>query len=219
MSNWYSRDSRALKNASRSLKVVDGLLSFMSTGRGKPSQNEQSLYAASIVFSYGIWEDFVERLVIESASELARRIHPSRVPPPVLEILQKKSAWDLTVHPGWKELWTKYVQEKAVGDGAQSYGLNTANTKQVAGLFQLVGVEDVFASLPSSIIPAHQSAALAKPRDAIDKLVELRGSIVHTGSVPDDLRKHHATEWRQFLEALLKEVDKQVRASVKATLK
>jgi hypothetical protein len=43
--------------------------------------------------------------------------------------------------------------------------------------------------------------------DALNKLVELRGEIVHTGKVPGALRKHHVREWRDFVELVCRGVD------------
>ena len=54
--------------------------------------------------------------------------------------------------------------------------------------------------------------------DAIDALVTLRGEVVHTGKSPSSLRKQHVKEWREFVEALMKNVDKCCRAQCKDLL-
>jgi RiboL-PSP-HEPN len=191
--------------------VVDDLLSYMSTGKGKPSKQERAIFAAAVVFSYGVWESYVEELAIEIATNVSKEIKPSQVPENVRKLLETASAWELNVHPGWQALWVQRVKATAKGEG-ESYGLNTAKVKQVTSLLKTAGVSEAFKNLPMQIVPPHLSGQATTVASAVDELVTLRGEIVHSGSVPESLKKHHAKEWRQFVEALTTEVDNACRS-------
>ena len=52
--------------------------------------------------------------------------------------------------------------------------------------------------------------------EAVDDLVTLRGEIVHTGKVPDSLRKKHVLAWRSFVEKAIDNVDDSCRGQCKA---
>ncbi|MFO1312728.1 MAG: HEPN domain-containing protein [Burkholderiales bacterium] len=210
MSAWTQKDTDARVSVGPALRVVDDLLSFMSAGQGKPSKKERAIFAAAVVFTYGVWESYIEELAVEVATRLSAEIKPSRVPENVQTFLQEATAWELGVHPGWQSLWVKRVKATAKGEG-ESYGLNTARVKQVSALLKTAGLGDVFKNLPANIVPSHLAGQPRTVASAVDELVKLRGEIVHSGSVPNSLKKHDAREWRQFVEALSTEIDKACR--------
>jgi hypothetical protein len=211
MSDWTDEPTEARQSVDVALRVVDSLLSYMSPERGKPTEREKALFAAVVVFSYGVWESFVEELAIEVAMKLSSEIDASRVPTHVRELLEQSStAWQLSVHPGWKALWIQRVQTTAKGEG-DKYGLNTARVKQVSSLLRTAGIEDAFRALPTQIIPPHVKATTKTVAAAVDQLVSIRAEIVHSGSVPKSLKKNDAREWRQFVEALATELDEVCR--------
>jgi hypothetical protein len=117
------------------------------------------------------------------------------------------TAWELVVHPGWRELWVRNVRVRAKGevDKAGNFGMLTANARNVAGLFERVGV-DPFAQVPQA------------DQKKLEKLVEQRGQIVHTGKAPDDFRKKNATDWRAFVEKLTEKVDASIASGAKALI-
>ena len=203
--------SQAHGDAKSALAVVDSVLSYMSDSRGKPARKERALYAAAIVFAYGVWENFVEQLAIELAGDIAQKIAPDKVPEIVRTSLQKCTAWELNVSPGWRQLWIQKVTRQAIGDDGENYGLNTAKAGQVQDLLRWAGAEGIFGDLDQDIVPAHIANQVSSPSEALNRLVELRGEIVHTGAVPDELRKQHVREWRQFVERLADELDESCR--------
>lgn len=209
--SWTTKNTNARESVDASLKVVDDLLAYMTPSAGKPSAQERALFAAAVVFSYGVWESYIEDLAIELAAGLSSNISASKVPTTVQEELANATPWQLSVHPGWQQLWVNRVKAMAKGEG-EKFGLNTANPKQSAALLRLAGVQDVFGSLPATIIPEHLAGSATTVADAIVQLVKLRGQIVHSGSVPSTLKKPHARQWRQFVQDLADEVDKACRA-------
>lgn len=203
---WTSQPTDARQSIDTTLMVVDDLLSYMSTGQGKPSKQERAIFAAAVVFSYGVWESYVEELAIEVATRVSQAIEPSKVPQSVQKLLETASAWELSIHPGWQALWVLRVKAASKGEG-ENYGLNTAKVKQVSALLKTAGLGDVFSTLPPGIIPQHLAGQVDTVAGAVDELVKLRGEIVHSGSVPASLKKPHARQWRPFVEALTTEVD------------
>lgn len=214
MADWFDTRSMALSNAETSLNTVDELLTLVKDGRGKPSEKERAVFAAVVVFLYGIWENFVEQLAIELVTHLSPSIDPTRVPDQVRKSLEKKSAWELSVHPGWRSLWAESVKLQAVGDDGDKFGMNTAKSGQVKNLLVAAGACDCFAKASASIIPGHLEE-IAKVEDAVNQLVELRGEIVHTGKVPESLRKSHVMDWKSFVRSVCESVDECAREQSK----
>ena len=220
MTAWTTSETAARLSVNSTLQVVDDLLRYMSSGQGKPSKQERAIFASAVVFSYGVWESYVEDLAMELASKVSAEIKPENVPDNVKELLESASAWELSVHPGWKQLWVEVVKATAKGEG-ENYGLNTANVKQVSKLLRTAGVDEIFGSLPNTIVPPHLSSSgeVETVAGSINELVKLRSEIVHSGAVPDTLKKHHSREWRQFVEDLVTEVDSVCRKRCAALLK
>ena len=81
-----------------------------------------------------------------------------------------------------------------------------------------IALGDIFKGLQLSIIPPHLTGQITTVAAAVDELVKQRGEIVHSGSVPTSLKKHHAREWRQFVEALATQVDHACRVECAALL-
>lgn len=210
---WTVNVTAAIGHVSDGLWVVDSLMGYVKTGQGKPSDKERALFAASIVFTYGIWENYVEQLALELSQKVAAQIKPERVPEEVRKVLEKKSAWELAISPGWKQLWTDYVKDRAVGGDAEKFGMNTARAGQVRHLLTLAGVKDAFKDIGEDVVPAHMKGDAKQPAapDAVDALVALRGEIVHTGKVPDLLSKGRVLEWRKFIQDLTSKLDASCR--------
>ena len=206
---WTEKSTTAYQHARDALKTVDKLFDFAKSTSGKPSDAERALFAATIVFIYGIWENYIEQLVIEVVGNLAPTIVPSKVPEEVRKKLENKKFEELIVDPGWRKLWVDIVTTAAVGDG-NKYGLNTAKSSSVKYLLSLAGMDIILDDLPDSVssaIPQHVKANDVTTLNALDLFVKLRGEIVHTGKVPSTLRKHHVKEWKLFIEVLIEEID------------
>ena len=215
MTHWTAETTQALSSAEVSLKTVGNLLSFVNDGQGKPSAGERAIFAAAVVFLYGTWENYVEQLAIELVGHIANEVSAEKVPDQVRKSLEKKSAWELAIHPGWKALWIQSVRLTAVGDDDERFGMNTARAGQVKNLLVTAGAVDPFSDFPEGVVPTHLGANAATVPDAVNKLVELRGEIVHTGKVPSALRKYHVLEWQTFVATVCKGVDQTVRNQCK----
>lgn len=215
MPHWADDRTIAHKNVAVALDVVDGVLSYMKDTQGKPSAAQRALYAAAVVFTYGIWENYVEQLAIELAEKVSQSISPDRVPERIRKLLEKSTAWELTVSPGWRAIWVQKVKQHAIGDDEENFGLNTAKAGQVRSLLELSGAHNAFHGMAPDLLPEHLAGQVKGPEEAINALVALRGEIVHTGAVPDALRKKHVRTWRQYIETIADEIDKTCRQQCK----
>lgn len=195
--NW-SDWSQASWNADSTLKIIDGLMAYASGGRGKPPAKEKALYLSSVSFAYAVWENFVEELAIELVTALGDALRPNQLNRPAVRDLIEKNAsvWDLSVFPGWQQLWVTRVSELAKGTDDGGWGLNTANYKNCRKLFEVVGIGPI-------------------PKDCetrLNTLVALRGEIVHTASTTEPLYKKEVGEWKAFVTELVSTVDTDARA-------
>lgn len=210
-SEWTNKKTNAAEILDKAMLIVNHLLKFVSEGKGKPSADQRALFGAAVVFTYGVWENFVEQLAIELVDNVAPTIQPERVPEQIKKTLEKKTAWELSVTPGWRKIWADSVKLQAIGDEDEKFGMNTAKAGQVKNLLSQVGVTDPYREITTDILPEHLDRSKKNATDAINSLVELRGEIVHTGKIPESLRKAHVTEWRNFIKSAATKIDSACR--------
>jgi len=218
MPHWTDNPTNAHASIGDALAVVDNLLSFAKDGVGKPSEKERAVFAAAVAFTYGVWENYVEQLSIELVTNVANEIAAEKVPEQIRKLLEKRTAWELTITPGWRALWAEHVRLQAIGDDEDKFGMNTAKAGQVKNLLAMAGVDDPYQNIDIAKIPDHLPLAKKTVVDAVNSLVELRGEIVHTGKVPNTLRKQHVRAWRQFIDHSAERIDKSSRAQCKKLL-
>ncbi|MBI2710340.1 MAG: hypothetical protein HYX34_11700 [Actinobacteria bacterium] len=195
--------SAASIQADKGLEIFDHVLSFAKRGVGNPGHKERALFLSATAMAYAVWENYVEQVAIETASFLAGKVAPEKVPDSIRTELVRKDAWQLTVHPGWRALWIDMVTVGAVGsEDSTQYGMNTAGRSQVGKLFNLVGIE------------AFKDVADA---EQLDKLILDRGTIVHKAQAPGvNFKKADATGWRDYVKALYESFDQSVRTQASA---
>jgi hypothetical protein len=199
--------SESLSNLVTGLVAVDNVLSFAKTKPGKPSAKERSLFVASVALSYAVWENFAEDVIVEAVTFMAEHVDAEHVPEPAKDFIAKNtSAWELAVHPGWRQLWVDRLTLRAKGDPDRDdgeFGLLTADVRGVQRLAENAGLDLL--------------GGLTKPkRDKLDELVRLRGGIVHTGQAPDDFYKANAVDARALVNDIATQVDAAVRAQVES---
>lgn len=196
--------SKALDDFHVSLQHTDNLMTGTKTGRGKPSNKEASMFVASVALSYAAWEAYVEDVAIECTESLANTTADDRVPDSAREAIEKgkPSAWQLTVHPGWRALWVQGVKAMAKGDAdAGRFGMNTARVKQIATLFLPVGLDFV--------------GAIDEPdRSALEELVSARGAVVHSASAPESFNKAAAKGYRDLVARMASAADEHLRQQI-----
>ncbi|MCZ7527068.1 MAG: hypothetical protein M5U14_12210 [Acidimicrobiia bacterium] len=148
-----------------------------------------------------MWENYVEEAAIELVTALARDLEPEQLTRPrVREFIEEgASVWDLSVHPGWRQLWVKRVTALAKGGDGGNWGLNTANARNTRKLFAAVGIDP---------LPAEHA-------ERLDQLVALRGEIVHTATTTSGIYKREVGDWQEFVRELYESVDAKARQQCK----
>lgn len=196
--------SKALDEFQVSLQHTDNLMAGTKTGRGKPTNQEASMFVASVALTYAAWEAYVEDVAIEATEALAHATAEDRVPDSAREAIEKgkPTAWQLTVHPGWRSLWLQGVKTLAKGDAeAGRFGMNTARIKQITTLFLPVGLDFV-------------GAIVKDDRSALEKLVTARGLVVHSASAPESFNKAAAKGYRDLVARMASAADEHLRRQV-----
>lgn len=189
--------SKSLENFAKSLVHADRLIEGTKPGRGRPTRKEASMFVASVALTYAAWEAYIEDVAIEVTDFIADHIDASVVPTEVQSAIQSTTptAWELTIHPGWRELWKSRVRVLAKGnDSGTAFGLNTAGVKQIERLFESTGVHPL-------------RTATDADRKALGQLVQARGEVVHSASTPERFNKQSAKNYRDLVERLAQETD------------
>src|SRR5690625_4451637 len=91
-------------------------MSFASDGRGRPTKEQEHLYLSAVTFAYAVWESYAEDVAIELVKILAPSLPSDSIPPQVTQALADKDAWQLAVHPGWRDR----SEERRVGKECRS---------------------------------------------------------------------------------------------------
>lgn len=193
--------TQASLNADRGLTIIDGLMEYASDGRGQPSKKERALYMSAVIFAYAVWENYVEEAAIELVVALASDLDPAQLTrPDVRQFIESDSTvWELSVHPGWRELWVQRVRILTTGDAGGGFGLNTASFKNSRSVFAKLGIDPM---------PKADEAKLGE-------LVKLRGEIVHTAGTTTKVLKNEVGGWRDFVRHLYESVDTAARTQCK----
>lgn len=223
---WDLEWTAAALAADEGMKVVTGVMGFVSSEQGNKHAQQLPLYLAAVTFSYAVWENYVEDLADELTQGLARTLHPSQIPEAARAAIENGAAlWDLAVDPGWRGLWTRKVRSLTKGsESERTWGLNTASKPNVDKLFEIVGISpvpnrlaapDPVGSGSSRKIPDRIAIAddgTLDVRHALSQLITVRGEAVHTASTTSPLYKNQVLWWGNFVKALYEATDERARA-------
>ncbi len=194
-----ARDSLA-----KSLDDVKVLLSFHEKAelpvKGRPSKDHSTLKRAAIVLLYAGWESFFENLIEAVAHVHATKGTLATIPESLQIVLlrdiqrlantrpdsAKKTPSDVlksVIDFDWPTRLRELAHDELYGraDAEQaSYGVNSADVQNVNRLLGKYCGDDLFDRVAWAGMSNRQVAA------KLNKLVELRGSIAHTGRLPDE---------------------------------
>ena len=188
------------------LSTVDDIIWFhqkqQAPGAGAPPNRDRSLVLGATALLYASWEGYIEQLAISAVEWLAPRLDSGAVPAKVRSTLENggATAWDFA-GDGWRDVWKKAVREHAVGDGTATFGLNTAGPRQVTKLF-----EEYVGYHPFTDV-SWQNANAQTVRRRLTKLIQERGTIVHTAQGPQNYGIIRYRSHRQFVERLADRFD------------
>ena len=218
---WEKDWTEAALAADEGMKVVTGLMGFVSSETGNKHAQQLPLYLAAVTFSYAVWENYVEDLAYELTAALSATLEPSHLPMAARDAIESgASTWDLAVDPGWRGLWARKVRSLTKGtEGERSWGLNTASKLNVDELFQIVGIDpvpqrlvapDPVGSANSKRIPDNIAIAgdgTVDVKNALSQLIAVRGEAVHTATTSSPLYKNQVLWWGNFVTALYEATD------------
>ncbi len=225
---------QAAVDADAGMEVPIGLMSFSSSDPGRPTTQQPTLYIAAIAFTYAVWENYIEDLAIELAEVITEHIPPRLVPPSVQKIIaDKATAWELSVHPGWRGLWLNEVIRRAKGeDGVASFGLNTASWENVGKLFALVGIAPIPERIAAPKSYNNDGVKLAVPKNIsvsrkdgtvvtanlLSQLITVRSQAVHTAKTTVPLAKPEVLWWAEIIRTLYEVTDNRGRRAARALI-
>ncbi|MEU4377354.1 HEPN domain-containing protein [Pseudonocardia alni] len=210
----------ALQAAQTLLSDVDVLIrtAEQATGGtpGRPAGDLGPLKRAATALCYTAWEVYVEDSLIWLAERAGTVSTPGDLPA-ALRVATEQHAkgsdpWILAGE-GWRQAVADVVTDATRGRGEDgSGGLNTANSQNVEKLQQRFLGESLLAKC------RWQRRTNAGVRHEIDRLVTVRGRIVHRGETPDDLELEGVRFWRRFINRLCEKLDGHVEAYAESHL-
>jgi hypothetical protein len=203
--------SNARAACGRILDDVQSLIGYHPTirnpGSGRPRGRTRPLLHACTILTYTAWEVYVEDLVLEVVPMLQRDM--ARLPQELRKLTAervKDNPWSLAGDQ-WKTEIEKAIRSRSIGDG-KSWGLNTANSKNVMELFTLVFGESVLVRC------SWKGMSATLNQDYVDQLVERRGHLAHRGSLPEgQLNLSLVRDWAEWVGKLADRVD-EIAASI-----
>lgn len=227
---------RPLRNLATSLADVEALLSFHEKAerpaKGKPTKDHSTLKRAAIVLIYAAWESFFENLIDEVATALAASDDVSRLPDRVQRMLVDdlrsflvgKRASDLSAGQilataagyDWAQRLRALATLEIYGDSGDAaddpaHGLNSADVKNVTRLLQKYCGEDLLSTVAWAGMSNEQVTS------KLEKIVEMRGAVAHTGRLPDKavLPLALVRDYVRFIEKLAGKLVARVVASLR----
>lgn len=180
---------------------ADRLMTGVKEGRGRPREKEVSMFVAATVLTYAAWEGYIEDVAVEVTAHLAHHTPAAKVPVSVRKCIEdgKPSAWELSVHPGFRGLWENQVKNYAKGsdDDKPPFGMNTANADNVIKLFHNVGLDG-------------WKCVTEEDKRGIVNLVQLRGGVAHTAGTPESFKKNLAQEHLDRVKRVVNTIDSSI---------
>lgn len=196
---------RPIRQLETSLADVEELLSFHekadSPKPGKPSKDHSTLKRSAVVLIYAAWESFFENLIDEVVNALSAQAEITRLPVKLQSMLlsdlrslivgkRASEAGDsetlrAVVNYDWSARLRVLATEEIYGTSGDTsdentHGINSADVKSVRRLLQKYCGGDLLGKVAWAGMSNNQVTA------KLDKIVQLRGSVAHTGRLPDD---------------------------------
>jgi hypothetical protein len=196
-------------------RLIEIHTSIGGSGRGR-RWNLEVLHKAAIVLTCSIWEAFVEDLIDEAASHIARHVqNPDNLPKHLKQQIARKiradqnelSPWSLA-GAGWQNVLRSNAKQLI---GAVAGKLNTPKSPQLTELFdKSLGMADVTASWRRRRMTPAQAAS------KLDAFITLRGAIAHRGQGASAVTKVQADDFITLVSELVTLTDGAVRDHVQS---
>lgn len=200
----------ALDELSIALRDVDNLIlhhpKAVNPGPGRPATDEGPLLHSCVLLTYAAWEVYIENSLIWAVEEFTRKSSPSHLPQALRAFVANAAAvrsepWRLA-GDDWRKTAVEVVTTHVRGDvHTGSFGVNTAGPQQVVRLHR-----EVLGARLLDECRWHPYSAEDIKRD-LASLVEIRGSIAHTGKSLGPVHLWGARSWRDWVQRLANHLD------------
>jgi RiboL-PSP-HEPN len=183
----------------RMLPEIDLLIAaHQELRKGKKGpDNQNSILRSSIVLLCAVWEIYCESVIVECNFKLMRaftdvRKIPESIQKQIVQEVHNENVWKSEplrlAGNGWKRVTIDLVREK-------TRSLNTPKSDNLEMLFlQCLGLKGIAKSWACS---GHE----------IDKLVRLRGSIAHQGTMAEKVLPATAKHYRAIISSAISATD------------
>lgn len=175
---------------------------------GRPAGDTGPLLRSTIVLLHTAWENYVEQVAVEGLEAILSwagdddgRLHTA--------LRQKLGA----LKNAWALAGSRWQTEARAAVLREAGGLNTPNVVNSEGLLELA------VGLPQALHDVSwQGISAARVMNRIDTFVhDIRGEIVHKGTVPGPLNKGGVESWIKFFESLVPRVDNKLAGHLNTT--
>lgn len=192
----------------RALNDVDSLIGHHPKATdpppGRPTGDHGPLLRSCVVLIYAAWEVYVEESVVWAVDQLAEHTEPDQLPNALREFVAAayaKDPWQLA--DGWREATVEAVTARVRGDETTgTSGLNTAGPGQVRRLHgDILGRPELLDHCGWTHYPA------GRVKTDLATVIDVRGSIAHTGTTPGNLDLGGVRSWRWFVHTLATTLD------------
>ncbi len=195
---------------------VDNLIehhpAVVDPGQRRPDTDEGPLLRSCVLLAYAAWEMYVENGLIWAVEELVgRSSSPDQLPGALRAFVAdvvRSDPWRLA-GDAWREATVDAVKARVRGTGGDgSFGLNTAGPRQVIALHDQV--------LGARLLDEcrWQGKPTSKIKNDLALLISVRGTIAHTGQAPGSLNLAGARSWRDWVQRLAEQLDRQLESWV-----
>ena len=194
--------SDALLEDVRSLLEHHPASKLSGPGRPVSAPGVDPLLRACVSLCYTAWEVYVEEALRETVADLLNRDDPQDLPISLRDWAAAKAKSDpwAFAGEGWKLVVATELEKRLDGSGGRS-GFNTASPDGVIKLYkEVLGFE------PLTIV-SWQGYANHKVLADVEKLVEVRGEVVHRGTTSGVLDFRGVRNWIAFVERLCAKFD------------
>lgn len=178
----------------------------------RPPGEHSPLLRSCVLLTYAAWEVYAEDSVVAAVESLVTGGDLHQLPTALRDFAAKGADPWAFAGDGWRQAVLDSVTLRVRGDerstSAGKFGINSAGPGQLMKLH-----DEVFGDRPLNRC-RWQKMSPASVKNQLALLVEVRGSIAHTGTTPGNLNLSGVESWRSFVWSLGQKLDAQIDAIV-----
>jgi len=183
----------------------------------RPKGEHRPLLRSCVFLTYAAWEVYAEDSVVAAVETLTTEGTLRQLPSELKNFVATTNAdpWALA-GDGWRKATLESVTFRVRGDetstAAGSFGINSAGPGQLMALHQELFGEKILNRC------SWKNKTATKVKQELASLIEVRGSIAHTGKTPGSLNLAGTESWRNFIWTLGQKLDAEIDTLVSRSL-